>query len=108
MAVSVNYEIGESIEYADTPVIYRVVLVDGAEVSRDYATFEEIAANEQLEDEYLSALREHFVNRAQEIFSVESLAQLDSSKIFGLNNCTTYLLQKLASISRANAPTPAE
>lgn len=104
MAVSVNYEIGESIEYADTPLIYRVVVVDGVEVSRDYATFEEIAANEALEDEYLSLLRTHFVARAEEIFSVESLSELDITKIVGLNNCTTYLLQKLASLTRANTP----
>lgn len=104
MAVSVSYEIGESIEYADTPLIYRVVVVDGAEVSRDYATFEEVAANGALEDEYLFALREHFISRAEEIFNVESLSELDLTKIVGLNNCTTYLLQKLASISRANSP----
>lgn len=104
MAVSVNYEIGESVEYADTPLIYRVVVVDGAEVSRDYATFEEVAANEPLEDEYLTRLREHFVSRAEEIFSVESLSELDTTKIVGLYNCTTYLLQKLASRARANSP----
>jgi hypothetical protein len=104
MAVSVNYEIGESIEYANTPLVYRVVVVDGIEVSKEYATFEEIAANEALEDEYLTLLREHFVARAEELFTVESLSELDTTKLVGLNNCTTYLLQKLTSISRANSP----
>lgn len=104
MAVSVNYEIGESLEYADTPLIYRVVVVDGTEVSRDYATFEEIAANEALEDEYLAVLREYFVSKAEEIFSVDSISELDTTKIVGLYNCTTYLMQKLASRARTNSP----
>lgn len=93
MAVSVGYQTGSSPEYASVPVVYRVISLEGVEISREYAKLEEIIANPELEQEYFSLIKEHFKGKTLEVFAVESLSELDVTKLFELRDCLVYLMQ---------------
>jgi hypothetical protein len=96
MAVSIEYLIETSPEYANVPVVYRVLSLDGALISKEYAKLEEIAANPELQEEYFSLVKEHFEGKTLEVFSVDTLSELDVTKLFELRDCLVYLMQTLS------------
>lgn len=96
MATVVSYETGTHEEYASTPVMYRVIKVDGVEVSRDLATTEEIASNPELQTEYLSTLSGYLVEKASSVIDPASVSNVDYYDLIDLHNCVLYMLHKLS------------
>jgi hypothetical protein len=96
MAVSVGYRVGSSPEYASVPVVYRVISLEGVEISREYAKLEEIVTDSQLQEEYFSLVKEHFEGKTLKAFSVETLSELDVTELFELRDCLSYLMQVLS------------
>jgi hypothetical protein len=98
MSTTLSYEIGNHEEYSSTPIVYRVVSVDGVVVSRDLASKEEIVANSDINTAYLTILSEHLINKADGVFDTESIANVDYYDLVELYNCVVYILQKLATL----------
>lgn len=90
----VEYVVGQDDAYSTTPVIYRVTLIGDAEVSRELARFEEIAANQNLASEYLASLKQYFSEKADDAFSVDDLNSFDASKLFILSDFISYMLNR--------------
>jgi uncharacterized tellurite resistance protein B-like protein len=108
MAVSVEYQIGISPEYANVPVVYRVISLDGAQISKEYAKLEEIVSNSELQEEYFSLVKEHFKTKTVEAFEVSSLSELNGSDLFDLRDCLVYLMQVLYNTLNALPATESE
>lgn len=108
MAVSIGYQTGSSPEYASVPVVYRVISLDGVEISREYAKLEEITANAELQQEYFSLIKEHFEGKTLEVFAVESLSELDLTGMFELRDCLVYLMQVISDSLNAALPAQAD
>ena len=97
MEVNIEYQIEISPEYANVPVVYRVLSLDGARISKEYAKLDEIVGNLELHEEYFSLLKEHFTTKTVETFEVSSLSEINTSNLFELKDCLVYLMQLLYS-----------